>query len=75
VVLGTHELEQPKAELDTPVLRMRPSELEGWMIYPSEMEDYLEETPGAWRARTTRDELGNEHWTFLRESSATDLLD
>jgi hypothetical protein len=75
VVLDTHELEQPPAELDTPVLRRRPSELDGRMIYPSEMEDYPGETSGARRARTARDELGSEHWTFLRESSATDFLD
>jgi hypothetical protein len=78
VLMGTHELEQPQPELETPVLRRRPSELDGRMIYPSgttEVDSIVEETPLTRRARTTRDEVGSEHWTFLRDSSATDLME
>lgn len=78
VLMGTHELEQPQPKLDASVLKRRPSELDGRMIHPSgtmEVDSNAEEPPGMRRTRTTRDELGSEHWTFLRGSSATDILE
>ncbi|KIN01751.1 hypothetical protein OIDMADRAFT_179066 [Oidiodendron maius Zn] len=67
-------------ELDTPVLKRRPSELDGRMIYPSgspEVDSKAEtkKFTGTRRAATTRDQLGSEHWTFLRDSSATDFVE
>lgn len=67
-------------ELDTPVLKRRPSELDGRMIYPSgspEVDSKAEtkKFTGIRRAATTRDELGSDHWTFLRDSSATDFVE
>jgi hypothetical protein len=60
-----------------PLRKTRPSELEGRMVYPCEME---EDDLGEMRVikgtrRTRRDFLPSEHWTFLRESSATDNLE
>jgi hypothetical protein len=68
VILETHELEQPTPELEG--LRA-PSELDSQMIYPVGELESPAETPGARRTRAARDKLGSEHWTFLRESSAT----
>lgn len=75
-LIGMHELEHPPSELESPVVKRRPTELEGRMIHPDGIEQAESaESPTMRRARSTRDEVGSEHWTFLRESSATDLFD
>lgn len=73
VILETHELEQPTPELEA---YKEPSELDSQMIYPPRGElESPADTPGTRRTRAARDKLGSEHWTFLRESSATDGLE
>jgi hypothetical protein len=79
VILGTHELEQPIPELEA---NKQPGELDSKMIYPSgssstpeTQAETLRSNSGTRRTKTTRDKVGSDHWTFLRESTATDLME
>lgn len=79
VILGTHELEQPLPELEA---NKQPGELDGKMIYPpvssstpENQAKRLGPRSGARRTETARDKVGSDHWTFLRESTATDLME
>lgn len=75
----THELEQPLPELEA---NKDPPELDGRMIHPKltptnsrQTGEEQAETPGKRRTKAARDKLGSDHWTFLRDSSATDFVE
>jgi hypothetical protein len=72
-----HPLALEEQDHVLPQRKTKPSELEGRTVYPREME---EDDLGEMRVikgtrRTRRDFLPSEHWTFLRDSSATDNLE